>query len=235
LRRTRHTKVPVHDDGDRDTILGILFTRDLLGRDLRAADARDGVRGLLRKPYFVPETRLAADLFFYFRRNKLSLALTVDEYGGITGLVSMEDLLECIFGEIDSGSEQLKRENVGFEKLGDGRFRVHASMTVKQFNDLIGVQLADDSAETVGGVLLNQFGEVPQEGSTMRIGDLVFTVDTVIGHRMGVLLAEVSPTTSKRVDEPVPAPEPSTDAPPPSSDAAAPDDTVPPDPDGAGR
>lgn len=194
LCRTRHTKVPVHEDGDKDTIVGILFTRDFLGMDLRAEGAPKNLRSLLRKAYFVPETRQAADLFFYFRQHKLSLALTVDEYGGITGLVTMEDLLECIFGEIDSDSEQRKREKVGFEMLDEGGYNIDASMTVKQFNDLIGDYLDDDGPDTVGGILLNLFGEIPQEGSTMRIGDLVFTVKSVSGHRMGALRVEIEPT-----------------------------------------
>jgi putative hemolysin len=233
LRRTRHTKVPVHDDGDKDTILGILFTRDFLGRDLGAGGETDGVRGMLRKAYFVPESRTAADLFFYFRRRKLSLALTVDEYGGITGLVTMEDLLECIFGDIESGSEQLKRERIGFEKLEEGSFHIDASMTVKQFNDLVGDYLTDDSAETVGGILLNEFGEIPQEGSTIRISDLVFTVKSVVGHRMGELLVEIVPMTAKPAADGTPAH--SADEQSPSSGTGATDDTGRPDDDGAGR
>jgi putative hemolysin len=233
LRRTRHTKVPVHEDGDKDTILGILFTRDFLGLDLRAGGEPNGVRALLRKAYFVPETRPAADLFFYFRRHKLSLAITVDEYGGITGLITMEDLLECIFGDIESGSEQLKRARVGFERLDEGGFHIDASMTVKQFNDLVGDYLAVDGAETVGGILLNQFGEIPQEGSTMRIGDLVFTVKSVVGHRMGELLIEINPMTAKRARGGAPA-QPA-DQRPPSSGPTEPGDAGRPDDDKAGR
>lgn len=197
LRRTRHTKVPVHEDGDSDTILGVLFTRDLLGRDLRTGEDPDGVRGLLRKALFVPESRAAADLFFHFRRRKLSLALTVDEYGGITGLVTMEDLLECIFGDIESGSEQLKRESASFEKLDENLFRVDASMTVKQFNALVCDCLADDDVETVGGVLLREIGEIPQEGKMVQIDGLVFTVQSIVGHRMGTLLVEAKPGTAR--------------------------------------
>lgn len=224
LRRTRHTKVPVHEDGDKDTILGILFARDFLGRHPRAGGEPNGVRAMLRKAYFVPETRPAADLFFYFRRHKLSLAITVDEYGGITGLVTMEDLLECIFGDIESGSEQLKRERIGFERLDEGGYHIDASMTVRQFNDLVGDYLDVDGAETVGGILLNQFGEIPQEGSTMRIGDLVFTLKSVVGHRMGELLVEIDPATEKRADERSP-----------SSGAAGTDDAGRADDDGASR
>ncbi|MDX1484766.1 MAG: hemolysin family protein [Alphaproteobacteria bacterium] len=199
--RTHHTKVPVHEVGDSDTILGVLFTRDLLGQDLRSGDDSVGLRGLLRKALFVPESRKASDLFLLFRRRKLSLALTVDEYGGVTGLVTMEDLLECIFGDIESRSEQLKRETAGFERLDANRYRIDASMTIKQFNSLVGDYLDDDGAETVGGVLLGQFGEIPQEGRVARIGDLRFTVQSIVGHRMGALLIEVAPRDAPAASE----------------------------------
>jgi len=97
LRRTRRTKVPVFHE-HRNNILGILYARDLLGMEPDEPSRLDvSKRQLLRPPYFVPETKLAAELFHTFRKRKLSLALVVDEYGGVTGLVSMEDLLECIF------------------------------------------------------------------------------------------------------------------------------------------
>lgn len=197
LRRNRHTKVPVHEDGDSDTIVGILFARDLLGRDLHAEDEASGVRNCLRKALFVPETRAASDLFLYFQRRKLSVALTVDEYGGVTGLVTMEDLLECIFGDIESGSEELKRESAGFEKLDENRFLLDASMTVKQFNTLVGDYLADDGVETVGGILLENLGEIPQEGNVIRIDNVVFTVQSIVGHRMGTLLVELRPLVER--------------------------------------
>lgn len=195
LHRTRHTKVPVYEDGDKDTILGILFARDLLGLSLlgrRGEDDRETLIALLRRANFVPESRPADSLFFSFRQRRLSLALTVDEFGGVTGLLTMEDLLECIFGDIDSRSEQLRRELNGFEDLGDGRYRIHALMTIKQFNELLGRNLVDDSAETVGGLLLERFGEVPEEGSTTEIDGIGFTVVSVSGHRMGQIIADIS-------------------------------------------
>jgi putative hemolysin len=105
LHRTRRTKVPVYD-GNRDTILGILYARDLLGLDMAAISATPGgLRRLLREPCYVPESEPAADLFHLFRRRRLSLALAVDEHGAVTGLITMEDLLECIFGDLPSASD----------------------------------------------------------------------------------------------------------------------------------
>jgi putative hemolysin len=192
IHRTRHTKIPVHGD-DLDTIAGVLFARDLLRMDFAngsSAQAED----LLRKAYFVPESRAVADLFHTFRKRKLSVALTVDEYGGVTGLVTMEDLLECIFGDIPSGSEVIKQQQVEFEELGGGHFRVDGSMTLEQFNELVGTDFDDEEVETIGGILLNEFGELPPEGTRIVIGGHAFTVMSLDSHRIDDITVEpVSP------------------------------------------
>lgn len=105
LRETRQSKIPVYGE-HRDDIVGILHARDLLKVELAELDTDPGMlKKLLRKPHFVPESKPALELFDNFRERKRSFALTVDEYGGITGLITMEDLLECIFGDIPSPSD----------------------------------------------------------------------------------------------------------------------------------
>ena len=193
---TRHTKVPIHEDGDKDAILGILFSRDLLGLNLHETD-REAVVKLVRPAHFVPETLSAASLFVTFRTRRLSLALTVDEFGGVTGLVTMEDLLECIFGEIESGSERRRRQRVIFEKLSDGRFRMDARMTVRQFNELLGCDLGDERSETIGGILLSEFGHLPDEGSKTRIDGIELTVVSVSGQRIANILVDASPDADR--------------------------------------
>ena len=230
LHRTRHTKVPVYEHGDKDTILGILFARDLLGlslRDRAKGEDRETLIGLLRRAYFVPESRSADSLFFSFRQRRLSLALTVDEFGGVTGLVTMEDLLECIFGDIDSRSEQRRRELNGFEDLGDGRYRIHALMTIKQFNEVLGCNLEDDNAETVGGLLLERFGEVPEEGRTTKISGIEFTVVSVSGHRMGKIIVNTRGGESAQSSEAAvaePSPDDALESAPRGDDAPTEDD-----------
>jgi magnesium and cobalt exporter, CNNM family len=105
LHRTRHTKIPVYR-GSRDNILGILYARDLLGLDTAAIAATpDGLQRLLRQPCYVPQSTLAAELFHQFRQRRMSLALAVGDHGAVTGLITMEDLLECIFGKLPSASD----------------------------------------------------------------------------------------------------------------------------------
>jgi putative hemolysin len=177
LHRTRHSKVPIYK-GDLDNIIGILFARDLLGIRLND-EATPTTEELVRKAYFVPETRAVANLLHTFRERNLSIALTVDEYGGVTGLVTMEDLLECIFGDIPSQSELIKRENIESEDQGKGHFRVGGTMHLQNFNELVGTSFSVDEVDTIGGVLLNEFGELPTEGASIVIDSHAYTVVTL--------------------------------------------------------
>jgi putative hemolysin len=185
LRRTRHTKVPVYQE-NRNNILGILYARDLLGLGPDALSRLDrNRRQLLRPPYFVPETKLAAGLFHTFRKRKLSLALVVDEYGGVTGLVSMEDLLECIFGDLPSASDSVSI--AAYRKLTDGSTRIEGGMQIEQFNREFNQCLSEEVAETVGGLVLDRFGELPVVGAKLQIDGLEFVVETVEGNRIMAL------------------------------------------------
>ncbi len=193
IDRTRHTKVPIYEDGNRDGIIGVLFARDLLGIDFEDLD-QEAVLKILRDPYFIPETLSAASLFVTFRSRKLSMAITVDEFGGITGLVTAEDLLECIFGEIESGSEYRRRLRVSYEVMEEGRYRMDARMTVSQFNELLGCSIDDEQFETIGGVLLSEFGQLPEEGTAIHIEGLKFTVASVSGQRIANIIVDTSDT-----------------------------------------
>jgi putative hemolysin len=182
MRQTRHTRVPIYRE-HRDNIIGILHVRDLLGKDFtKISEDSQGFINLLRTPSFVPESKMAADLFRNFRQRKISIALTVDEFGGVTGLVTMEDLLECIFGEIHSASEIPRR--VSIEDLGGGRCAVDGSMPVLEFNQKMGTQLSDQWGETIGGLILHHYGELPSKGATIELNGLRFTVMDVEENRI---------------------------------------------------
>jgi putative hemolysin len=180
--KSRHTKIPIYQE-NRDNVCGILHTRDLLGIDVeKFSKDPQSLQGLLRKPYFVPESKLAADLFRTFRERKLSIALTVDEYGGVTGLVTMEDLLECIFGEIHSPSDEVHQ--VSIKDLGEGRYVVEGSMPVTEFNQEMGSELSDEWGETIGGLLLHHYGELPPQGDKIEIDGFRFIVTEVEENRI---------------------------------------------------
>ena len=185
LRRTRHTKVPVYGQ-HRDDIIGILYARDLLGMDMESVSGpEENLRRLLREPYFVPESKPASDLFYAFRRRKQSLALTVDEYGGVTGLLSMEDLLECIFGDLPSASDVVTAAQCR-ELSGDG-IRIDGTLSIEQFNREFGEALPGQGPETVAGLVLDRYAELPETGSTIDIGGLEFLVEEIASNRIEVL------------------------------------------------
>lgn len=182
FHRTRHSKIPMYKE-HRDEIIGVLHMRDLLGADLnKLADQPAELTKLLREPYFVPGTKSAAELFRVFRKRKTSLAFTVDEYGGVTGLVTMEDLLECIFGDLPSPSDLV--EEIEIEVLTDGSRQVEGAMTIDQFHQEFGGRLAADEFETVGGLLLHTYGELPPEGATLTVQDMEFSIVAVESNRI---------------------------------------------------
>jgi len=198
LSITRHTKIPVYQE-EKDNICGILHARDLLGIDAEKF-VRDphSLQDLLHKPYFVPESKLAADLFHTFRERHLSIALTVDEYGGVMGLVTREDLLECIFGEIHSPSDE--RHQATIKDLGEGLYRVDGKIPVTEFNQAMGSDFSDEWGETIGGLLLHHYGELPHEGAKVEVGDFLFTVSEVEENRMKVVEFQRTPKAAEQED-----------------------------------
>ncbi|KAA3614323.1 MAG: HlyC/CorC family transporter [Planctomycetota bacterium] len=182
LRRNKFSKVPVYEE-TRDQVIGVLYARDLLAKDLDDEPLlRGGVRPLLRKPYFVPETKGLPRMFRDFRRKKLSLALAVDEYGGITGLITMEDLLECIFGEIHSPSDET--EGALWKEMQAGVYEADGAVELAELNQQLGLTLSGEHAETLAGLLLHHHGELPSIGTAMKINGLACEVLAVDQNRI---------------------------------------------------
>ena len=193
IKATQQSRYPVYK-GRRDTILGVLYTRDLLGVDLARLE-RDpqGFRKLLRQPHFFPESKLAVELFHTFRQRKLSFALIVDEYGGVTGLVTMEDLLECVFGEITSPSDNEVVSSHLVSELADGRRLIDTSMALDDFNQQFAVKIDGEEVETLSGALLEAFGELPLSGAVIDLCGLRFTVAAIEHNRITQVLVERLP------------------------------------------
>ncbi len=189
LVKCRHSRVPLYQ-GHRDTIVGILYTRDLLTPTARKLlHEPDAIQKLLRQPLLVPEVKPMAELFETFRKRNLTFALTVDEYGGVTGLVTMKDLLEHIFGEIRSLSDAAKLQ--GIEDRKDGRYSIDGELTVDEFNREVNADLKEQHAHTVAGLVLNAYGELPPVGSTVEIQGMRFIVDAVDHNRIRHLTVEL--------------------------------------------
>ncbi len=190
IRRSQHTKIPLYRQ-HRDEVEGILYVRDLLKANLRElVQQPEKLSTILHEPYFVPETKSVSELFRTFRNRRLSVALAVDEYGGVTGLISMEDVLECIYGEIPSLSETLKKSEA--EVLEDGSIQVDGAMSIEQFKQESGIELSESEFDTIGGFVIHEFGELPPESASIDVGDLVFTVQAIEANRIKTLLVKKS-------------------------------------------
>ncbi|MBL8432561.1 MAG: hypothetical protein JNK80_09220, partial [Dechloromonas sp.] len=140
-----------------------------------------------------PESKPALDLFHTFRQRKLSFALCVDEYGGVTGLVTMEDLLECVFGEITSPSETDAVNQHLIGELPDGRRLIDTGVALADFNREFAVSLVGEDVETLAGALLDAFGELPANGAAIELCGLGFTVDGVEHNRITRVIVERLP------------------------------------------
>lgn len=168
---TAHSRFPVIDK-DRDDVIGILLAKDLL-RHYHEDDA--DIRGMLRPAVFIPESKRLNVLLKEFRSNRNHIAIVVDEYGGIAGLVTIEDVLEQIVGDIEDEYDFDETEdNIICEK--EGVFRVKAGTEIADFNQMLGTQFSDEEFDTVGGLVISRFGHLPKRGETVSFDGYVFTV-----------------------------------------------------------
>ena len=182
---TAHSRFPVIDQS-RDEIIGILLAKDLL-RVYAGEEVR--VREMLRPAVFIPESKRLNDLLRQFRGNRNHIAIVVDEYGGVSGLVTIEDVLEQIVGEIDDEFDfDEAQDNIFTDK--DGRHRVRALTEIADFNRHFAAALPRDEADTVGGLVVNRFGRVPKRGEVVSIGGFKFQVLRADSRQVHILRVE---------------------------------------------
>ncbi|WP_433874021.1 hemolysin family protein [Sinomonas atrocyanea] len=200
--RSGCSRVPVFRES-LDDVVGILYLKDVAARlhqDPAAAAGR--VEDLAREPRFVPESKPVDELLKELQRESIHLAIVVDEYGGTAGLVTLEDLIEEIVGEIVDEYDDDAAESV---PLGDGRFRVAARMSLDDLGELFDLDIEDDEVETVGGLLAKALGRVPIVGSSAEIHGVQLTAERIEGRRNRVshILAErvQEPTTTDENEE----------------------------------
>ena len=193
LREHLHSRVPVYE-GSIDVIVGILYTKDLL--PYVAGLPRDfDLRAHLHPPYFVPESKRADALLQEFRSKKLHLAIVVDEYGGTAGLVSLEDLLEELVGEIADEYDEPERL---IHRVDPTTFRVSGKLPIEQLNALTGLAIPHQAYDTVGGWVLDLFGRVPRATERMTLREVTVTVEKVERTRVvEVLVALPKPLAKK--------------------------------------
>jgi magnesium and cobalt transporter len=183
---TAHSRFPVIDQ-NRDDVIGVLLAKDLLRH--YAGEEEFNVREMLRPAIFVPEAKRLNVLLREFRASRNHMAIVVDEYGGVSGLITIEDVLEQIVGDIE--------DEYDFDEASDnivpeqgGRFRVKALTQIADFNAAFGTTFDDTAADTVGGVLIAHLGRLPKRGETVSLGGLRLQVLRADGRRVYTLLVD---------------------------------------------
>ena len=192
--KTAHSRFPVID-GNKDNIIGILLAKDLLR--YYAGEEFD-VRDMLRPAIFVPESKRLNVLLRDFRGNRNHIALVVDEYGGVCGMVTIEDVLEQIVGDIEDEYDFDEDED-NLIQDSDGNWRVKAATEIEDFNAALGTSFSDEEYDTIGGLVLKASGQLPKRGDGFVIGDFVFTVLRADSRRLHSLLVERKPAEQKSV------------------------------------
>ena len=161
-------------DEDRDNIVGILLAKDLLRLCVAESRERFDIREYMRPAVFVPESKRLNVLLKEFRRNRNHMALVVDEYGGVSGLVTIEDVIEQIIGEIDDEFDVEDEQNIRRE--GERQFAVRGVTRLEEFNEYFGTQLAADEFDTVAGLVMKQLGRLPRRGEAVNVDGFEFRV-----------------------------------------------------------
>jgi len=177
------SRVPVFTE-DLDDVLGIVFAKDVL-KALHQGKNDMPLRDVVREAHFVPESKKVADLLREMQKEKFHLALVTDEYGSVSGIVTLEDLLEELVGEI---ADEYDTEEPELEAVSENVYRVDGKMAIDEVNELLDVELPDEEWDTVGGLMLGLMGSIPEEGEDVAFQNLTFTAERVNGRRIVKIL-----------------------------------------------
>lgn len=183
---TAHSRFPVIE-GSKDQIIGILLAKDLLR--YYASKGEFNIRDMLRPVVYIPESKRLNILLKDFRSNRNHMAIVVDEYGGVAGLVTIEDVLEQIVGDIEDEYD-FDEEDAYIVADTDGHYRVKSITEISSFNETLGATLSDKEFDTIGGLVINKFGRLPKNGESIAIEDFNFTAIRADSRRLHLLKVE---------------------------------------------
>jgi len=186
ILKTGYSRIPVYRK-DFDHIMGILYAKDLLPY-LKRGETDIHLSRCLREAYFVPETKKVIELLSEMRLRRIHMAVVLDEYGGTAGLVTIEDLLEEIVGEI---FDEYDIEQELYEKIGDNRYIFDARISIDDLNELLGLELPSEEWDSLGGLMYNLMGKIPKQGETVVYSNLRLTAHRVLGKRIYKVLLEI--------------------------------------------
>jgi CBS domain containing-hemolysin-like protein len=175
-----HSRIPIFE-GKIDNVVGIVYAKDLLkfwGKDEETIP----LEKVMRQPYFIPETKRLEELLKEFKRKRVHIAIVLDEYAGLSGLVTIEDLIEEVFGEIEDEYDQ--RVEGKIIRLGDGSISVDAKLEIEELESYLDIEIEKENFETVGGFIFHLLGRVPKVGERVDFGDLRITIESTDGRRI---------------------------------------------------
>lgn len=203
IRETAHSRYPVIDD-NLDEVLGILLVKDMLPLILQDGEERErfSLRDVVRPPMFIPESKRLNNLLREFRDTRNHMAVVIDEYGGTAGIITIEDILEQIVGDIEDEHDIDEEDDI--RDLGNGSFAVKALTPIEAFNDRFETDFPDEEFDTVGGLVMQRFGHLPARNESTELDRWRFTVMNADSRRIRWLQAS-------RIDETSVAPAPTDD------------------------
>ncbi len=188
--KSGHSRFPVIGE-NKDEVIGILLAKDLLNFYLEGNTERFSIKEILRPVVFIPENKRLNILLNEFRKNRNHIAVIVDEYGGVSGLVSIEDVLEQIVGEIED-EHDIDRD-VYIRKHKDGYYSIKATTPIEDFNEFFSTNLKDDEYDTIGGLVLQGLGHLPKRGESIMIENIPFKVLRANSRRIQLLQTTLTP------------------------------------------
>ena len=165
LMKLRHSRIPVCK-GDSDNIIGILHIKDYLIKARETKFENVDIESILRKAYFVPDTKNIDSLFIELQKTKQQIAILIDEYGGFSGIVTVEDIIEQVMGNID---DEYDEEDEIIDKVDDNLYLVDGDVSIDDLDEELGIELESENSETIGGFIIDILGEIPSENDIGRV------------------------------------------------------------------
>ena len=184
-----HSRIPVYSQ-TIDNIIGIVNVKDLMPFIIDRR-MKFNIKKLLHKPYFVPETMTLDELLLQFQKQNLHLAIVVDEYGGVAGIVTMEDILEEIVGEIRDEFDE--EEIPEIQTISQNCWEVDSRLSLSDFNDYTNCALPQEEFDTIGGFVFNLFGKIPKKDEEIKYNSITFKIKEIKGTRIGRIIVTISP------------------------------------------
>lgn len=196
LMELRYSRIPVFDE-DSDNIIGIIHIKDYLIKAREDGFENVDLHEILRKPFFVPDTKYIDTLFFELQKTRQHIAILIDEYGGFSGIVTLEDIIEEVMGNID---DEYDEEEPKIQAVDENTFRIDGTTYLDDINDELQTDLQSENIETLGGLLIEILGELPADGNSgvvVHYGKYTFTIESVQDRRIGKVLVHIEPPATK--------------------------------------